>query len=150
MKKAIQEANRGMRWNHGGPFGAVIVKDGKIIAKGHNMVLRKNDPTLHAEVVAIRRASRKLKTFDLSDCEIYTSCEPCPMCYGAIKWAKIKKVYYGCTRRDASTIGFDDEFIYDLITKAVSSENHVEIQVDRDECIKSFDKWAKKQDKKMY
>lgn len=115
MQIAVEEAFEGMRKNDGGPFGAVIVRNGKIIAKGHNKVLGTNDPTAHAEITTIRKACRILKRFDLSDCEIYSSCEPCPMCFAAIHWAKMKKLSYGCTRKDAANIGFDDKFIYDVI-----------------------------------
>lgn len=149
MKKAVKEALKGVNSNEGGPFGAVIVKDGKVIAKGHNMVLKTNDPTAHAEIIAIRKASKKLKRFDLSDCEIYTSCEPCPMCLSAIYWAKIKKVYYGCTKEDAASIGFDDKIIYDLI-KGVAEKTVEEAQVDREDCLKIFKEWASKADKVNY
>lgn len=150
MKIAVEEALKGLRKNHGGPFGAVIVKDGKIIAKAHNEVIRKNDPTNHAEIMAIRKASSKLKRFDLSDCEIYSSCEPCPMCFSAIHWAKIKKLYYGCSKKDAAKIGFDDKFIYDVI-KGISKKKQVRLkQVDRKECLKTFKKWEEKEDKVRY
>jgi len=109
MKKAIEEAKKGMKRGHGGPFGAVLVKDGKILAFDHNRVLKKNDSTYHAEINVIRKASKKLKRFDLSDCEIYTTGKPCKMCEGAINWAKIKKVYYGNSYKDALNMGFDDE-----------------------------------------
>ena len=150
MKKAVEEAFKGMRKNEGGPFGAVIVKDGKVIAKGHNMVLKTNDPTAHAEILAIRKASKKLKRFDLSDCEIYSSCEPCPMCFSAIHWAKIKKLYYGCTKEDAAGIGFDDKFIYDVIKGTVKKVQVEMLQVDREECLKLFKEWASKADKVNY
>jgi len=109
MKKAIEEAKKGMKRGHGGPFGAVLVKDGKILAFDHNRVLKKNDSTYHAEINVIRKASKKLKRFDLSDCEIYTTGKPCKMCEGAINWAKIKKVHYGNSYKDALNMGFDDE-----------------------------------------
>ncbi len=150
MKKAVEEAFKGMRKNEGGPFGAVIVKDGKVIAKGHNMVLKTNDPTAHAEILAIRKASKKLKRFDLSDCEIYSSCEPCPMCFSAIHWAKIKKLYYGCTKEDAAGIGFDDKFIYDVIKGTVKKVQVEMLQVDREECLKPFKEWASKTNKVNY
>jgi len=149
MKKAVREAFKGLRKNEGGPFGAVIIKDGKVIAKEHNRVLKTNDPTAHAEILAIRKASKKLKRFDLSDCEIYTSCEPCPMCLSAIYWAKIKKVYYGCTKEDAAGIGFDDKTIYDLI-KGVVEKKLEFVQVDREDCLKIFKEWASKSDKVNY
>src|SRR4051794_6746976 len=113
MREAIRISLEMMRANQGGPFGAVVVCDGKIIGRGCNQVPSTNDPTAHAEIVAIREACQKLKTFRLNDCELYTSCEPCPMCLAAIYWARLKKVYYGNTRKDAASIGFDDEFLYD-------------------------------------
>ncbi|MCX7748381.1 MAG: nucleoside deaminase [Clostridia bacterium] len=147
---ALKEAIKGVEVGDGGPFGAVIVKDGEIISKAHNKVVKTNDPTAHAEVLAIREASRKLGRFDLSDCEIFSSCEPCPMCFAAIHWAKIKKLYFGCTREDASKIGFDDKFIYDVIMGTVE-EKQVELrEIDRDECLKAFLKWDEKNDKVSY
>ncbi|MBM3200195.1 nucleoside deaminase [Candidatus Woesearchaeota archaeon] len=150
MKKAVEEASKGLKSNSGGPFGAVIVKDDKIIAKAHNQVLKSNDPTSHAEIVAIRKASAKLKRFDLSDCEIYSSCEPCPMCFSAIHWARIKKVYYGCTKEDAENIGFDDKFVYDAIKGKAKKEHVKKVQIDRHECLKPFKEWGSKKDKKRY
>jgi guanine deaminase len=116
MDKAIEEAYNNVISNHGGPFGAIVVKDGKIIGVGRNEVTASNDPTAHAEVQAIRDACRYLNDFQLDGCEIYTSCEPCPMCIGAIYWARPKAVYYACTKQDAAKIGFDDQFIYDQLT----------------------------------
>lgn len=109
MKIAIEEARKGMKKRHGGPFGAVIVKDGKVLAKGHNTVIKDRDATCHAEINVIRYASKKLKSFDLSSCEIYTTGKPCKMCEGAINWAKIKKVYYGNTYKEAFIMSFDEE-----------------------------------------
>ncbi|NLI57595.1 MAG: nucleoside deaminase [Clostridium sp.] len=150
MKEAVEEALKGVRENHGGPFGAVIVKNGEIISKAHNEVIKNNDPTDHAEMMAIREASKKLERFDLSDCELYTSCEPCPMCFAAIHWAKIKKVYYGCTREDAASIGFDDNYIYDVI-KGVAKEKKVVLeQMGRDLGLKAFKQWEIKEDKVQY
>ncbi len=150
MKIAIKEAFEGLRKNHGGPFGAVIVKKGKIISKGHNEVIKTNDPSCHAEIVAIRKASITLKRFDLSDCEIFSSSEPCPMCFSAIHWAKMRKLYYGCTKRDAAKIGFDDQFIYDVI-KGISKKRQVKIkQIERKECLKPFKTWELKEDKVQY
>jgi guanine deaminase len=150
MKEAVEEALKGVRENHGGPFGAVIVKNGEIISKAHNEVIKNNDPTDHAEMMAIREASKKLERFDLSDCELYTSCEPCPMCFAAIHWAKIKKVYYGCTRKDAASIGFDDNYIYDVI-KGVAKEKKVVLeQMGRDLGLKAFKQWEIKEDKVQY
>ena len=143
MKIAKENAEKGIKNKEGGPFGAVILdKDGNIIANGNNKVLKTNDPTAHAEVVAIREACRKLNTYDLSDCTLYTSCEPCPMCLSAIIWAKIKNVYYGCTKEDAGNIGFRDDIIYDYL----KGENKDLIYLnclDREECIKVFEKYQK-------
>jgi len=150
MKIAIEEAFRGMEKNEGGPFGAVIVRNKKIISKAHNQVIKTHDPTSHAEVIAIRKASAKLKKFDLSDCEIYSSSEPCPMCLSAIHWAKMRKLYYGCTRSDTAKIGFDDAFIYDVI-KGVSKKKQVKTeQIDRKKCLKPFKEWELKKDKVKY
>ena len=115
LEEALEEAKKGFKKKEGGPFGAVIVRKGKIIAKAHNKVLKNNDATAHAEIEAIRQASKKLKRFDLSDCELYTTCEPCPMCLFAIHWAKIKTVYYGAERKDAAKIGFSDKALYDIL-----------------------------------
>jgi guanine deaminase len=119
MNKAIEVAHNNVLTSHGGPFGAIVVKDGKIIGIGRNEVTASNDPTAHAEVQAIRDACRNLSDFQLTDCEIYTSCEPCPMCIGAIYWARPKAVYYACTKEDAAKIGFDDQFIYDQLSLPV-------------------------------
>ena len=113
MKLAAAEASAGVKKSHGGPFGAVIVRKGRLVARAHNEVIATCDPTAHAEIMAIRKASAKLKTFDLSECELYTTCEPCPMCLAAILWARIGRVYYGCTRRDAEKIGFRDNLFYE-------------------------------------
>lgn len=151
MKVANEEAFQGMTKNEGGPFGAVIIKDGVIIAQGHNEVLKTNDPTAHAEVVAIRKASALLGQFDLSDCEIYTSCEPCPMCLSAIFWSRIKTIYYGCTKEDAAGIGFDDNLIYEFIKNPEKYRDSLElIPEGREECLKSFNLWSEKQDKVGY
>jgi guanine deaminase len=115
MKIAIEEAFCGMRTNSGGPFGAVIVKDGKIIARGHNEVTGTNDPTAHAEITVIRKASAALGRFDLSGCDIYSSCEPCPMCFSAIFWSRISRLCFASTREDAGKIGFDDKLLYDIL-----------------------------------
>ena len=148
MKTAMKEALKGMRNNHGGPFGAVVTKDGKIIAKAHNEVIKRNDPTAHAEVLAIRNAAKKLNKFDLSDCELYTTCEPCPMCIAAIHWAKIRKIHYGCTRQDAENIGFKDNEIYEIIKK--DEKNTETTQEDREECMKAFKEWEAKENKIQY
>ena len=111
MTQAVREALIGIQNDDGGPFGCIIVKDDKIVGKGHNLVTSTNDPTAHGEITAIRDACKNLNSFQLEDCIIYTSCEPCPMCMGAIYWSRAKKVYYGCNQKDAAKIGFDDEFI---------------------------------------
>ncbi|NMD00288.1 MAG: nucleoside deaminase, partial [Bacteroidales bacterium] len=130
----------------GGPFGAVIVKDGKIIAKAANSVTKTNDPTAHAEVNAIRLAAKELGTFDLSGCEIYTSCEPCPMCLGAIYWAHLDKVYYANTKNDARAIDFDDAFIYEEIQRPMQERHTPFIQMMREEALAAFKKWQDKED----
>lgn len=150
MKEAVNEAFIGMRKGDGGPFGAVIVKDGKIIASAHNEVIKTNDPTMHAEVNAIRKATKLLGRFDLSDCEIYSSCEPCPMCFAAIHWAKMKNLYYGASRFDAAAIDFDDQYIYDVINKKATKEQ-VEVDIiDCEDCLEPFKEWQKMVDKVKY
>lgn len=154
MEVAKELANDNLKRNAGGPFGACIVKDGKIIGRGSNHVLKNNDPTAHAEVMAIRDACKNINSYDLSDCELYTSCYPCPMCLSAIIWANIKKVYYGNTKEDAADIGFRDDFIYDFIEKL--SENKTDnnilelISMDREETIEEFNKFKNKEDKTIY
>ena len=150
MKETTKEAFKGIRAKDGGPFGAVIVKKGKIIARSHNMVLKTNDPTAHAEITAIRKATKKLKRFDLSDCEIYSSCEPCPMCLAAIEWARIKKLYYGCTREDADRIGFSDKKIYEELKNFPNTKRITMVRVCDKELIKPFEEWQEKKNKKMY
>ena len=134
----------------GGPFGSVIVKDNKIIAEGSNKVTSSNDPTADGEVVAIREACKKLKTFDLSGCEIYTSCEPCPMCLSAIYWSRLDKIYYANTREDAKNIDFDDSFIYLEIPKKIGDRKIKMTQMLRDDALKAFEIWDKKVDKIKY
>ena len=154
MKVAKELSEENLKTNVGGPFGACIVKDGKIIGKGSNHVLSNNDPTAHAEIMAIRDACKNIHSYDLSNCEIYTSCYPCPMCLSAIIWANIKKVYYGNTKEDAANIGFRDDFIYDYINKI--SNNNSDNQtlnlkcIDREETIKAFNKFIEKNDKIIY
>lgn len=144
MKIANDCAHYGANCGQGGPFGAVIVdKKGNIIAKGNNMVLANNDPTAHAEVIVIREACKKLGTYDLSRCTLYTSCEPCPMCLSAIIWANIKEVYYACTRDDAGKIGFRDDVIYDYL-EGKNKELISLKQIDRDECIDLFNEYEEK------
>lgn len=143
MKKAKENAEYGIEKQEGGPFGVVIIdKNGNIIANGNNKVLKEKDPTAHAEIVAIREACKKLNTYDLSNCILYTSCEPCPMCLSAIIWANIKMVYYACTKEDAGKIGFRDDAIYDFI-KGKNKDLLSLKQIDRDECIKVFEKYKK-------
>jgi tRNA(Arg) A34 adenosine deaminase TadA len=150
MQRAIAMAEKGMDAGAGGPFGCVIVKDGEIVAEGHNKVTSTNDPTAHAEVVAIREACRKLETFQLDGCTIYTSCEPCPMCFGAIYWARPKLVYYACTKGDAAKIDFDDQFIYDELEKKIDDRDIPFVRLLRKDAIPIFDKWAEKEDKTEY
>ena len=149
MHKAIRLSIENVK-KGGGPFGAVIACDGKIVATGVNRVTAKHDPTAHAEVNAIRAASRKLKTFDLSGCEIYTSCEPCPMCLGAIYWAHLDKIYYANNKTDAAEIGFDDSFIYEEMALKPSDRRKPSENLLRDEAIKAFKNWRDKPDKVEY
>ena len=152
VAKELSEDN--LKTNVGGPFGACIVKNGEIIGKGSNHVLSNNDPTAHAEIMAIRDACTNINSYDLSDCELYTSCYPCPMCLSAIIWSNIKKVYYGNTKEDAANIGFRDDFIYNFINKLVDGSNNNSIldleSMDREETIKTFDKFTNKEDKTIY
>ncbi len=149
MREAIRLANDSVR-KGGGPFGAVIVKDGKIVAGSSNRVTIDLDPTAHAEVNTIRQACRELGTFDLSGCTIYTSCEPCPMCLGAIYWAHIDRIYYGNTRKDARDINFADDFIYEELDRPLSNRAVPIIPLLRDETLESFRLWSKKEDKTEY
>ena len=142
MKEAIEEAEYGIKNNHGGPFGTVIVKNNEIIARDHNRVLLNQDPTCHGEIDAIREACSKLKTYDLSGCELYTTGEPCPMCLGAILWANIDKVYYGCTIKDNEKIGFRDEKFRKLLGEKYELGEFLN-ELDRDECLKLFEKYNK-------
>ncbi|MCH5328428.1 MAG: nucleoside deaminase [Coprobacter sp.] len=136
--------------NGGGPFGAVVVKDNEIIARGVNRVTASNDPTAHAEVNAIREAARRLGTFDLKGCEIYTSCEPCPMCLGAIYWARLGKIYYANTQTDARNIGFDDSFIYDELALSPAERHLPSETLLRSEAAEAFRIWQEKEDKITY
>lgn len=149
MTKAIELAEENVT-NGGGPFGAVIARDGKIIATGVNRVTANHDPTAHAEVSAIRAACKELGTFDLSGCEIYTSCEPCPMCLGAIYWAHLDKMYYGNDKNDAKRNGFDDSFIYDEIALSPDDRKLVSKRLLSKEAAKAFDMWTDKTDKVEY
>ena len=150
MLKAVNLSAEHMRAGRGGPFGAVIVKDGKVISEGHNRVTSSNDPTAHAEVVAIREACARLDTFSLEGCQIYTSCEPCPMCLSAIYWARLEAVYYANTRKDAASIGFDDDHIYDEIPKDVDKRAIPMVHVKLQEASDVFEEWREKPDKVMY
>lgn len=150
MKMAIEQSKNGMTNNEGGPFGAIVVKDGKIVGVGNNKVTSSNDPTAHAEVVAIRDACNNLNTFQLDGCVLYTSCEPCPMCLGAIYWARPDKVYYANTREDAAKIGFDDDFIYNEINIPMNDRKIPFEQISRDEALEVFNQWSEKADKTEY
>lgn len=149
MRKAIELSVDNVR-NGGGPFGAVIARDGQIIATGVNRVTASHDPTAHAEVSAIREACRKLGTFDLSGCEIFSSCEPCPMCLGAIYWAHLDKLYYGNNKTDAKNIGFDDSFIYDELALPRDKRSLKAIPLLSDEAIEAFSLWDSLEDKIEY
>ncbi len=142
MEIAKLNAEKGMKKQEGGPFGAVIIDlDGNVISTGNNKVFANNDPTAHAEIVAIRRACEKLKKYDLSDYILYTSCEPCPMCLSAIIWSNIKDVYYGCTRKDAGEIGFRDDAIYEYLKG--NNKDLINLKpIDRDECMETFKKYV--------
>ena len=154
MKKAIELSEKNLETMDGGPFGACVVKDGKIIGKGSNHVLKNNDPTAHAEIMAIRDACKNIKSYDLSGCELYTSCYPCPMCLSAIIWANIKKVYYGNTKEDADEIGFRDDFIYNYIDDLNDDKVNKKILnlkcLNRDEALKVFEEFKDKEDKTIY
>lgn len=145
MDEAIAESAKNLETGHGGPFGAVVVKDGVIVGRGHNEVLKNNDPTCHGEIQAIRDACRSLGTYDLSGCELYTSAEPCPMCLSAIIWANIKAVYYGNSAKDAAAIGFRDDLIYDFIKRGCADEGTLALrQMGREEAIKIFEQYKEK------
>ena len=150
MREAIKLAEDGMSSGRGGPFGCVIVRDGRVIGHGHNRVTSTYDPTAHAEVVAIRDACANLETFQLADCELYTSCEPCPMCLAAIYWARIPTVFYGNTRTDAAAIGFDDDFIYQQVPLAPEKRAIRMTQLLGDAAHATFKAWAAKTDKVKY
>jgi tRNA(Arg) A34 adenosine deaminase TadA len=150
LEKAIELSRQGMRSGTGGPFGCVIVKDGKIIGEGCNQVASTNDPTAHAEVVAIRNACKTLSSFQLTDCDVYASCEPCPMCLGAIYWARPKRVIYANTKKDAAAINFDDQFIYDEIEKADGEKSIVFIHSPNKKAIEVFNEWKHMENKVDY
>ena len=150
MKLAVDEAFRGVRAGRGGPFGAAVVRDGLVIAAGCNEVVATHDPTAHAEVTAIRLASARLGRFDLSDCQIYATCEPCPMCLAAIYWARIKKLYYGATAADAAAAGFDDKVIYAALQGPADTALVEAAHIDREACLGPFQEWAAKPDRVRY
>lgn len=150
MRRAIAQAQNGIDEGAGGPFGAVVVRNGEIVGEGCNRVTSTNDPTAHAEIVAIRNACEKLGSFQLDDCVIYTSCEPCPMCLGAIYWARPARVFYAATREDAAKIGFDDQFIYEEIEKTFEHRQMRLVNLMRDEGLTVFENWTNKTDKTEY
>ncbi|GAB2975551.1 nucleoside deaminase [Mucilaginibacter puniceus] len=150
MRMAIELAENNVTLGQGGPFGAVIVKDGMVLARSANKVVPSNDPTAHAEVLAIRLACQELNTFDLSGCEIYASCEPCPMCLGAIYWARIDKIHYANTKADAAAIGFDDAFIYEELDKPMNKRKLPIVQIMRDEAMNAFKLWSEFEGRKEY
>jgi guanine deaminase len=150
MQEAIRISLEMMRANKGGPFGAVVVRDGQIVGRGWNQVTSTNDPTAHAEVTAIRDACKNLNTFKLDECNLYTSCEPCPMCLAAIYWARLKKVYFGNTRKDAAAIGFDDEFLYQQIALPITQRTLVLEQCCGEKAKHAFEEWKNKTDKIPY
>jgi guanine deaminase len=150
MREAIRLSIQKMRQGEGGPFGAVVVRDDKVVGRGWNQVTSANDPTAHAEVVAIREACRRLKTFELNDCDLYTSCEPCPMCLSAIYWARLRKVFYGNTRRDAAKINFDDDFLYREVALPIRQRKLRMKQLLHREALAAFAEWQRKPDKVPY
>ena len=150
MKKAIRLSILNVEKGNGGPFGTVIVKDGKVIARGVNSVTLTNDPTAHAEIVAIRKACRALKTFQLAGCDIYTSCEPCPMCLAAIYWARPDRIFFAGSKEDAAAINFDDKLIYDEIAKPVGERKIFTQQVLREQALEAFKKWSESPNKIEY
>jgi guanine deaminase len=150
MKMAIEEARKGFNRDDGGPFGAVIVRDGVLIAKAHNEVLKTNDPTAHAEILAIRKACAHLNHYDLSGCEIYSTSEPCPMCFSAIHWSRLKKLHFGTTRDDVAVIGFDDSLIYNILSGKARVVQMETRHIDRDNCLELLAEWDAKPDKVLY
>ena len=150
MKEAIRLSIENVEQGIGGPFGAVVVKNGKIISRGTNQVTASNDPTAHAEVIAIRKACESLNSFQLEGCEIYCSCEPCPMCLGAIYWARPDKLYYGNSKEDATQINFDDQFVYDELKRPINQRKLFTKQMLREEALVAFRKWTERGDKVVY
>ena len=149
MEMAIEEAKKGILQGHGGPFGCVIVKNDEIVGKGHNEVLKNNDPTCHGEIMAIHEACKTLNTFDLTGCEVYTTGEPCPMCLAAILWANIEKIYYGCNIFDTEKIGFRDNKFYKFQNNPSQRQKMIK-ELDRDQCLKLYDLYNSLTDKKQY
>lgn len=150
MSEAISEAKLGVENRDGGPFGAVIVNNGTVVGRGHNKVVGTNDPTAHGEIIAIRDACKALGKFDLSDCSLYTTSEPCPMCYAAIHWARITDVYYGCDREDAAHIGFDDKILYDILPRQDNLASVKLVQMERDSCLEVFKLYEQDDEKQPY
>lgn len=150
MRRAVELSALGMRGGHGGPFGAVIVRRGQIVAEAHNEVLSSHDPTAHAEVLAIRRAAAALGRHHLDDCEIYTSCEPCPMCLGAIYWARLGRIYFANTRADAAAIGFDDQFFYDELARPPADRRVPMESLGREEAQAVFEEFLRRSDRTLY
>ena len=150
LERAIELSRQGMQKGNGGPFGCVIVKDNEIVGEGCNEVLVKNDPTSHAEIVAIRNACKKLNNFQLTGCDVYTSCEPCPMCMGAIYWARPNRVIYANTKSDAAAVNFDDQFIYDEIEKLPQDRRIQFIHVPHEQALDVFLEWKNNDDRKEY
>jgi tRNA(Arg) A34 adenosine deaminase TadA len=150
MREAIRLSIQMMRRGKGGPFGAVVVRNGKIVGRGSNQVTSANDPTAHAEIVAIRAACQRLKTFQLDDCDLYTSCEPCPMCLSAIYWARLRSVFYGNTRKEAAKIDFDDDFIYREVALPIGKRTLKMKQLLHEEALAAFAEWQRKTDKVLY
>jgi guanine deaminase len=150
MREAIRLSIQMMRRGKGGPFGAVVVRDGKVVGRGSNQVTSTNDPTAHAEILAIREACQRLKTFQLDDCDLYTSCEPCPMCLSAIYWARLGNVFYANTRQDAARIDFDDDFIYREVALPIGKRTLKMKQLLREEALAAFAEWQQKTDKILY
>jgi guanine deaminase len=150
MREAIRLSIQMMRRGQGGPFGAVVVRKSKIVGRGSNQVTSANDPTAHAEIVAIREACKRLKTFQLDDCDLYTSCEPCPMCLSAIYWARLANVFYGNTRQEAARIDFDDDLIYREVALPIGKRTLKMKQLLHDEALAAFAEWQRKTDKILY
>lgn len=150
MEEAIELAFEGMRKGAGGPFGAVVVRDGRIVGRGYNQVIARNDPTAHAEIIAIRQACRELGDFQLTGCTLYSSCEPCPMCLGAIYWARPERLVFACKREDAAAIEFDDQMIYKELKKPIDQRIIVTDQCMRQEALKAFREWDAMENKPKY